>query len=168
MALSGQEQPQGDIHEWIVSSVFDNKIPRAQAKTELFAWLYNPSSSKSRLDQIFSREIFRDFYSFEKNVLTTPFGRKLPVEERKAQNYLLQSTTSDQVIENAYKIQKMLCGKKSTIAFTLHDSIILDMSREDAIMLKDLKKVFEKTRWGNFLSTCKIGKTFGSLKEIMI
>ena len=168
LALSGQEQPQGDIHEWVATSVFDNKIPRAQAKTELFAWLYNPSSSKSRLDQIFSREIFRDFYSFEKNILTTPFGRKLPVEERKAQNYLLQSTTSDQVIENAYKIQKMLCGKKSTIAFTMHDSIILDMSQEDAIILKDLKKTFEKTRWGNFLSTCKIGRTFASLKEITI
>ena len=168
MSLSGQEQPRGDIHEWVVTNVFDDEIPRAQAKTELFAWLYNPSSSKSRLDQIFSREIFRDFYSSEKKILTTPFGRKLIVEERKAQNYLLQSTTSDQVIENAYKIQKMLSDKKSTIAFTLHDSIILDMSQEDAIMLKDIKKVFEKTRWGNFLSTCKLGRTFGSLKEISI
>ena len=101
-------------------------------------------------------------------MLTTPFGRKLAVEERKAQNYLLQSTTSDQVLENAYNIQKMLKGKKSTIAFTLHDSIILDISKEDAIMLRDIKKQFEKTRWGNFMSTCKIGKTFGSLKELKL
>ena len=90
------------------------------------------------------------------------------VEERKAQNYLLQSTTSDQVLENAYKIQKMLRGKKSTIAFTLHDSIILDMSQEDAIMLRDIKSQFEQTRWGSFISTCKIGKNFGNLKELEV
>jgi hypothetical protein len=132
----------------------------------LFAWLYNPSNSKSEFDQIFSRQIFRDFYFYDDNILTTPFGRRLPVEERKAQNYLLQSTTSDQVLENAYKIQKMLKTKKSTIAFTLHDSIILDMSQEDAIMLKEIKNQFEQTRWGKFMSTCKIGNTFGNLKEL--
>ena len=168
MALSGQEQPLGDIHEWVVSNVFDEEIQRSQAKIELFAWLYNPSSSKSRFDQIFSRQIFRDFYFPEDEVLTTPFGRRLCVDERKAQNYLLQSTTSDQVIENAYKIQKMLRGKKSTIAFTLHDSIILDMAQEDAIMLKEIKSQFDQTRWGKFVSTCKIGKNFGDLKELKV
>ena len=168
MALSGREQPQGDIHEWVVKNVFDGEIERSKAKVELFAWLYNPSNSKSRFDQIFSRQIFRDFYFSEEQVLTTPFGRKLVVEERKAQNYLLQSTTSDQVLENAYKIQKMLAGKKSTIAFTLHDSIILDMHQKDAIMLRDIKKQFEQTRWGSFVSTCKIGKNFANLKELKI
>lgn len=168
MALSGREQPQGDIHEWVVKNVFDGEMERSKAKVELFAWLYNPSNSKSRFDQIFSRSIFRDFYFSEDQLLTTPFGRKLVVEERKAQNYLLQSTTSDQVLENAYKIQKMLKGKKSKIAFTLHDSIILDMAQEDAIMLRHIKKQFEETRWGAFASTCKIGKTFANLKELRV
>lgn len=168
MALSGREQPQGDIHEWVVDNVFNGEIERAKAKVELFAWLYNPSKSKSRFDQIFSRQIFRDFFAPENEMLTTPFGRRLVVDERKAQNYLLQSTTSDQVLENAYKIQKMLKGKKSKIAFTLHDSIILDMSQEDAIMLKDIKLQFEQTQWGSFMSTCKIGKNFGNLKELVI
>ncbi len=168
MALSGREQPGGDIHEWVVDNVFENSISRKQAKLELFSWLYNPSNSKSRFDKIFSREIFRDFYFSENETLKTPFGRQLKVEERKAQNYLLQSSTSDQVLENAYEIQKILMGKKSNIAFTLHDSIILDMSRNDAIMLRDIKKQFETTRWGNFASSCKIGKTFGTLKEIKI
>ena len=62
----------------------------------------------------------------------------------------------------------MLRDKKTTIAFTLHDSIILDMSKEDAIMLREIKKQFEKTRWGDFASTCKIGKDFGNLKELKI
>ena len=168
MALSGREQPQEDIHEWVVENVFNGEIERSKSKIELFAWLYNPSSSESRFDQFFSRLIFRDFFAPEDQVLTTPFGRRLVVDERKAQNYLLQSTTSDIVIQNAYKIMKMLKGKKSQIAFTLHDSIIIDMCKKDAIMIRDIKRQFEETPWGPFKSTCKIGKTFGDLKDLEI
>lgn len=168
MALSGREQPQGDIHEHLQSEIFGGWGKRSEFKERLFAWLYNPNSDDTVFDRFFSRETFRDFFAAEDEVLTTPFGRRLVVDERKAQNYLLQSTTSDQVLENAYKIQKMLCGKKSKIAFTLHDSIILDMAKEDAIMIKDLKSQFNQTRWGNFVSTCKIGKTFGNLKELKV
>lgn len=168
LALTDQAQPEGDIHEWVAENIFSGEFTREEVKIKIFSWLYNFSAPKSRLDEIFSRQIFRDFYFQEKETLSTPYGRRLKVEERKAQNYLLQSTTSDQVIENAYKIQKMLKGKRSNIAFTLHDSIILDMSREDGIMIRDIKEQFEKTRWGNFMSTCKIGKTFGTLKELKI
>ena len=168
MALSGREQPQGDIHEHLQKEIFGGWGKRSEFKERLFAWLYNPNSDDTVFDQFFSRETFRDFFAQEDELLTTPFGRRLAVDERKAQNYLLQSTTSDQVIENAYKIQKMLKNKKSKIAFTLHDSIILDMAQEDAIMVKDIKRQFEQTRWGNFVSTCKIGKTFGDLKELKV
>ena len=168
MALSGREQPQEDIHAWVTENVFNGEIERSKAKIELFAWLYNPSSSESRFDEFFSRLIFRDFFAPEDQVLTTPFGRRLAVDERKAQNYLLQSTTSDIVIQNAYKIMKMLKGKKSQIAFTLHDSIIIDMDKKDAIMLRKIKEQFEETPWGPFVSTCKIGKTFGDLKDLEI
>ena len=168
MALSGREQPQEDIHAWVTENVFNGEIERSKAKVELFAWLYNPSSSESRFDEFFSRLIFRDFFAPEDQVLTTPFGRRLAVDERKAQNYLLQSTTSDIVVQNAYKIMKMLKGKKSKIAFTLHDSIIIDMCKKDAIMLRKIKEQFEETPWGPFMSTCKIGKTFGDLKDLKI
>ena len=168
MALSGKKQPDKDIHEWVSNNFFSGQLPRDEIKVKIFSWLYNFSAPENELDKIFSRQIFRDFYSPEKQKLTTPFGRELSVEERKAQNYLLQSSTSDQVLENAYKIQKMLRGTKSKIAFTLHDSIILDMAKKDAIMLKDIKNQFESTRWGKFMSTCKIGKTFGDLKDVII
>ena len=168
LALSGHSQPEEDFHMWIANTVLGGKLDRPVAKQKFFAWLYNPSASNNQFAKFFSREIFRDFYFFDEEVLTTPFGRKLTVKERKAQNYLLQSSTSDQVIENAYKIQRLLKNKKSNIAFTLHDSIVLDMSREDAIMLKEIRDQFESTRWGKFKSTCSIGKDFGNLKEIQI
>jgi hypothetical protein len=148
MALSGREQPQEDIHEWVVENVFNGEIERSKSKIELFAWLYNPSSSESRFDQFFSRLIFRDFFAPEDQVLTTPFGRRLVVDERKAQNYLLQSTTSDIVIQNAYKIMKMLKGKKSQIAFTLHDSIIIDMDKKGCYNDKGYKATVRRNPVG--------------------
>ena len=63
---------------------------------------------------------------------------------------------------------KMLKGKKSQIAFTLHDSIILDMAKEDVKLLKDIKHQFESNNWGFFASTCKVGKNFGNLKELKL
>ncbi len=168
LALSGHDQPEGDIHEWVAENIFNGSVERSQAKVQLFAWLYNPSNSKSHFDKFFSRTIFRDFYFFDKQLLTTPYGRELTVDERKAQNYLLQSTTSDIVIENAYRIMKMLTSRKSNVAFTLHDSIILDFSREDIDLLPALKKQFETTRWGNFPSTCNVGRTFGNLRKLKL
>ena len=137
----------------------------SESKVKLFSWLYNFSASDIRLSKFFSRQIFRDFYSYENETLITPFGRTLKVEERKAQNYLLQSTTSDIVIDKAYKIMKLLKSKKTNLAFTLHDSIILDFSKKDVNMLHEIKKVFESTRWGQFQSNCSVGKDFGNLKE---
>lgn len=168
IALSGQEQPGGDIHNWVSKLIYEGKLPREKVKTKLFAWLYNFSASENELSKIFSRQIFRDFYSKKTGILKTPFKREIKVEERKAQNYLLQSTTSDIVIENAYKIMKILSDKKSDIAFLLHDSIIIDFHKDDIHLIKDLKSIFEKTAWGNFKSTCKVGKNFGSLREMKI
>ena len=71
-------------------------------------------------------------------------------------------------MHNSYKIQKFLENKKSKIAFLLHDSIIIDMAREEANLVREIKKIFEKTKWGNFKSSCKVGKDFGSLKEVDI
>jgi hypothetical protein len=168
LALSGKTQPTEDIHDWTSREIFSSNLTRDEVKKKTFAWLYNFSAPENQLDKFFSRQIFRDFFDIKKESLITPFGRKLKVDERRAQNYLLQSTTSDQVIENAYNIEKMLKNKKSSIAFTLHDSIVIDMAKEDVIMLKSIKEVFEKTRWGKFTSTCKVGKNFGSLKEIRL
>ena len=168
LALSGIEQPAQDIHEWLMKNVYKTSLSREKAKIKLFSWLYNFSSTDKDLDKFFSRSIFQDFYCSDKKQLTTPFGRKLLVNERKAQNYLLQSTTSDIVIDNAYKIMKMLKNKRTKIAFTLHDSIILDFCKYDINMLYDIKSQFESTPWGKFLSTCKAGRNFGELKEIKI
>ena len=54
------------------------------------------------------------------------------------------------------------------MAFTLHDSVVLDMAKEDSGLLSEIKQIFNQTRWGKYESTCKIGKDFKHLKEIQI
>ena len=118
------------------------------------------------LERIYDKGIYNKYY--DDGFITTPFGRRIEVEERKALSYLIQSTTSDIVIENAYKIMKLLDGKKSFIAFTMHDSIVLDFSKEEYSLVREIKDRFEYNKLGRFLSTLRIGNNFGNMKEIKI
>ena len=72
------------------------------------------------------------------------------------------------MIENAYKIMKTLKDRRSQVAFTLHDSVVLDFAREDYGLVRDIKDIFETTRLGTFLSNVSIGSNFGNMKEIQL
>ena len=165
LAFSGVEQPTGDIHSWNMSSL-PPWITRREAKENFFAWLYNPKAENPDYEKFYKKDIY--IKHFDGDSVVTPFGRKLKVDKRKALNYLLQSTTSDIVLENAYKIMKKLRGNKSFVAFTMHDSVVLDFAKEDYMLVKEIKQTFEKNMFGKFLSTISIGKDFGNLKEISI
>ena len=118
------------------------------------------------MEKLYNKNAYREFY--EEGYITTPFGRKLEVDERRALNYLTQSTTSDIVLENAYKIMKFLKGKKSFVAFTMHDSVVLDFCKEEHGLVNEIKDIFEINMFGRFLSTVNIGKNYGNLKEIKV
>jgi hypothetical protein len=49
LSLQNIDQPQEDIHEWNIKNVFKKELSRDEAKTKIFAWLYNPESSKHHL-----------------------------------------------------------------------------------------------------------------------
>ncbi|MBL97450.1 MAG: hypothetical protein CMF52_06495 [Legionellales bacterium] len=166
LALANSKQPDEDIHNFNMQVLKLKDTTRQQAKERFFAWLYNPEAKDSKLEKIYNKNIYRDYYV--DGVIKTPFGREMIVEEKKALNYLTQSTTSDMVIENSYKIQKFLKSRESKIAFLLHDSIILDVSRDDVALLSEVKQIFEKTRWGSFLTSSKIGRNFLEMKEVEI
>ena len=165
LALSGKKQPNHDIHEYN-KEVLAGGSTRKEAKTRFFAWLYNPEAVDKALEKLYNKEIYRNFY--EEEHITTPFGRKIRVDERKALNYLTQSTTSDIVLENAYKIMHFLQNKKSFVAFTMHDSVVLDFCKEEHTLVGEIKDIFETNMFGKFLSTISIGKNYGTLKEISI
>lgn len=165
LALSGQEQPDYDIHEFNRDHT-GTKMNRQEMKSKFFAWLYNPKAVDYDLEKLYNKDVYKKHYNNGK--IETPFGRDLEVDERKALNYLLQSTTSDIVLQNAYEIMNLLKDKKSKVAFTMHDSVVLDFAKEDHGLVSEIKEIFETNIFGKFMSTVNIGKNFGNLKEITI
>ena len=166
LSLCGKEQPDYDIHEFNKNIAAQDLTTRQEIKARFFAWLYNPEAKDYNLEKLYDKNIYKKHY--KNGYIETPFGRKLEVDERRALNYLTQSTTSDIVLENAYKIMKFLEGKKSFIAFTMHDSVVLDFSKEEHHLVQEIKNLFETNMFGSFLSTVSIGKNYGNLKEIKI
>ena len=99
-------------------------------------------------------------------IINTPFGRNIEVDQSKALNYLIQSTTSDLFIRTALNINDKLQPVKSNVAFLLHDSIILDFSKEDKEILKELIEIFATTDLGKFRVNVSIGKTYGDMRRV--
>ena len=122
LSLLGHRQPEGDIHAWNIANVFsqsgyDKHPTRTDAKALFFGWLYNPESEVIKSD-LYDRQGVIDKYYIDGKVKTI-FGREIEVDERRALSYIVQSTTSDLVLERAIEINKMLAGKKTFISHIL-------------------------------------------------
>jgi hypothetical protein len=112
------------------SKTFSKKnLARSEAKQKLFAWLYNPESTT--IDStVYDREkILQKHYS--EGLVQTPFGRTIVAPRAKALNYLLQSSSSDNTIDRFNKISRYLSGTRSHVAAVVHDSVVVDLHRDD-------------------------------------
>lgn len=163
LALSDQEQPKMDIHEWNAKRL---QMERENAKTEIFAWLYGSKQVDGekfknlfRLDQVMS-----NYYS--EGRIKNLYKREIETDDFHCLNYLVQSTTADLVYEQVVKLHKLLKNKKSYISFIVHDSVVIDLHKEDVPLVKDLIKTFSETRLGNFPVNVSAGKDFGKIKKI--
>jgi len=165
LALCDKEQPKEDIHEWNAKNVFRGLQSRSEAKERIFAWLYNPDSKDYLANRAYDRTSIKEKY-WDGKIVTTPFGRKIEADEFHALNYLIQSTTADMVLRQLIKVYELLKEHKSHIAFVIHDSLVIDLAKEDKPLLKDIFNVFSKTDLGEFLISVKAGKNFGQMKEI--
>jgi hypothetical protein len=164
-ALLSQEQPDDDIHAWVSKNIFDGKYDRDTTKKKVFSWLYNPKAKNKKLNNFLNREeIFKKFYHDGK--INTPFDREISVEEDKAVNYTIQSTTSDLFLSSAIKIDRILKNKKSKVAFCVHDSLVIDMAEEDREILDSLVREFSNTRLGAFKTNISIGKNYGAMRKV--
>ena len=163
LSLTGKEQPQGDIHEWHKQEIFNNEITRDEAKQRFFAWLYNPNSTALESSPYDKQALLGQYYREES--IHTRFGRQAPCSTFHALNYLLQSHSSDNCLERVNKINVFLRDRRSYVAFTIHDCVIIDLHQSDRTLIPQLKEIFEDTRLGQFPSSCHIGKNLGELKE---
>jgi len=163
LALQGHEQPQEDIHEWNIRNVFKKDLSREDAKRKIFAWLYNEESTSIESD-FYDRESLREKY-YSDGKVKTPFGRSIDAPVRKALNYLLQSTSSDNTLDRFCKISNFLRATRSHVAFVVHDSVVIDLHKDDRRLIPELKAMFEDTKLGKFKVNCSLGKNLGNMKE---
>jgi len=162
LELQGTEQPQEDIHEWNCKHLFEQDISREECKVRFFAWLYDPESNDITAECYDRKSLLDKWY--DGTHISTPYGRRIEVEKRKAFNYLIQSTTADRVLEKAVLIDKLLESHKSKVSHIIHDEIVLDYSDEDRIMIPQIKEIFED----GYMSSVNAGKDAFNLKELSI
>ena len=162
LSLSGQPQPKEDIHEFNAKIL---KCSRDQAKKKFFAWFYNPNKKNEQLESIYKRKDVLVKHRVE-NTITTPFGRKIETDDFHALNYLLQSTSSDNCLGQAIKINKFLIGRRSFVHSVVHDSITIDFDKHDRDLITQIRQIFEDTRLGHFKSSMHIGKNYRDMEEV--
>jgi hypothetical protein len=165
ISLQGKSQPKGDLHAWNVKNVFHNSIGRDEAKKRIFAWLYNPESDDRLCELAYNRESVVQKY-FTQGQVTTFWNKTIPSEERTALNYIIQSTCAENVLRQMIKISNYLKGKKSYVAFPVHDSIVLDLSMEDREKLPEIIEIFSNTALGKFKVNIGVGRNFGQLEKL--
>ena len=163
LALQGHQQPEEDIHEWNIKNIFKKDISREKAKTMLFAWLYNEESQAIE-SSFYDREILREKY-YRDGKVQTPFGRSIDAPVRKALNYLLQSSSSDNTLDRFCKISNVPRATRSHVAFVVHDSVVIDLHKDDRRMIPELVEMFGDTKLGQFKVNCSIGKNLGAMRE---
>tara|TARA_Y100000592_G_scaffold83583_1_gene133546 strand:- start:206 stop:1423 length:1218 start_codon:yes stop_codon:yes gene_type:complete len=169
LGLLGFEQPGGDVHEWNVQNVFSNEMSRSEAKEAFFAWLYGSHSPKlkkyqERLSKHYDRTTLLNKH-WDGDFVRTPYGKDIKSDERRALNYLIQSTAAAVALEQAVKIRNALKGRRSKISFIVHDAVVIDFCSEDKELFNKIGSLMSDTRFGKFLVTAKIGKNFADMKE---
>jgi hypothetical protein len=167
LALSNKPQPKEDIHEWNRKEVYRGLITRDEAKKRIFAWLYNPRSKDYLSSRAYSRlEIIKKYFNGKQ--VETVFGRMIESDAHHALNYIVQSTTSDLLLKRAIDIFKLLMNKKSYIAFTLHDSLVIDFSLEDKDLLGEIIQLFKNTDLGEYAVNVSMGKNFKDMRRVSL
>jgi hypothetical protein len=175
LGLLGKHQPDGDIHEYNMKKVFQGSLTRERAKTAFFAWLYGSrtavsSDERQRLAKFYnSEEVVKKYW--DGKTVKTPYGKVIPdTSQHHALNYIIQSTTAELVIKQALKIKYLLENRGATtqIAFMVHDSIVLDVKKEDSALIRDIVTLFGNTNFGRYKVNLKRGKTLGSLTGVQM
>ena len=165
LALSGKKQPTIDIHQWNMDNIYTDLTSRDAAKKRIFSWLYNPLSKDVESEKHYNREeVLSNCYS--NGVVTTPFGREIECDDYHAFNYLVQSTSADNTLLQLVRLDSLLDGNKSFIAFTMHDSVVIDLAHDEKGLIPILTYAFAETNMGRFLPNINAGKDFGSMRPL--
>ena len=146
--------------------MYHGSVTREEAKKRIFAWMYNPESKDQLSNRAYDRdEILSKYWDGE--YIKTPFDRKIKADRHHAVNYIIQSTTSDLFLRRAVEVGKILQGRKSYIAFTLHDSLVIDYSEDDGDVVESVVDAFKNTDLGQFVINISSGRNFGDMRKLI-
>ena len=84
--MSGEEQPQQDIHDWNITNIFPQIADRESAKKKVFSWLYNPVAQDSDLEQFYNRSLVLK-KCWDGHKIVNPFGREIKADAKHALNF---------------------------------------------------------------------------------
>ncbi len=175
MALAGQDQPEDDIHQWNMDNIFGS-MDRQEAKRRIFGWLYggkNMTGSLGTNDGTVGK-LLEETYGRERIVgehwtgthVHTRFGRSIPSDHHHSLSYIIQSSCVDVVLRRLIQISERLRDLKSRVAFTLHDSIVIDLSNEDRGLIPELINLFGQNELGHFKVNVQAGRDFGTMRAL--
>lgn len=164
LALSGKQQPQQDIHDWHINNVFEGNETRDEAKRKVFAWMYNPERRDVCLDKMYDRRSVLEKY-YDGTRVKTIFGREIEADSKHALNYIIQSTTSDLLLDRMIAIDSALSGMNSFASFCIHDNLVLDMRADECYIIPELVKLFSETKLGKYKVNMRVGRNFGDMRE---
>lgn len=164
LALNEHQQPIEDLHIWNQEHVFEGKYDRSESKLKIFSWLYDVKVNELA-NKYYDKEKIKNKYWKDGKVINY-YGREMECDEQHAVNYIIQSTASDMFLRQALKVNRLLEGRKSKIAFMIHDSLTIDVAKEDRDLLEDIQEVFSETDFGKFKTNVSAGKNFGNMRKI--
>ena len=166
LALAGAKQPLEDIHAWnLAQGMGEGVETREDAKKAFFSWLYDEKKKNEKLEQIYKRSDVINEH-FKGGQVTTPFGNTMPADRHHSLSYLIQGTTAEMVLRQAIKIDEFLKDYVSFISFTVHDSVIVDITKEETNLVPKLIGMFADTELGLFKVNASFGDDFGNLREV--
>ena len=165
LALCGTKQPAEDIHDWNMKHVYPNVTSRDEVKKKIFAWLYNPNTTDTAPNKYYDKRFLQNTY-YDNGVVTTPFGRRIEASPHHAINYLVQSASSDNTLKQMIRLHMLLQNSKSFVAFTMHDSVIIDLAHDERELIPLLSLTFSETTLGEFEVNVSAGEDYGSMREI--
>lgn len=163
LGLTGQQQPKEDIHEWNAKRF---SLTREEAKKEIFSWLYGSKKidTKKYEDMFGLNKLMNEKY--DGSTITSLYGKKINSDQFHSLNYLIQSSTTELFLDQVSKIRKILQNKKSFISFLVHDSVVIDLAKEDKKLINTILSIFSGTRLGQFPVNISAGKDYGQLRKI--
>ena len=93
----------------------------------------------------------------------THYGRCIEADQKHALNYLIQSTTSDLFLRRMIDVWERLESRRSHIAFSVHDSLVIDYHYEDRDILREIINIFGDTELGIFKVNMRVGENYGKM-----